>query len=373
MTIATTAPRPALRQLLAAIRPVSVDDAALAAPWCGPGDRAILFSRAAWALRAVAELRAVESGRRPLVWLPGWFCNQATLPLREAADVVFYPVGDNLQPDWSGCEAALLKAQPPDAFVLVHYFGRPVETATARAFCDRHGAWLVEDAAHVLAPRGGVGRAADATLWSLYKHLPLPDGGLLTVRSGGAIHPVRLAAVAAPGRAAPAALGWMVRRALQRIAPAAAGALRPQPLAFDRDPPPETPAPTPAASRAMRRALAGCLDDIDRIAARRVANDAALRAALADTGLRPLLPASDGTWTPYRSVFRAVHPAEARPWYDRLQAAGNVVESWPDLPPEVRRDGERQATALALRASVIALPIHADRSPEELAAAYAIA
>ena len=47
----------------------------------------------------------------------------------------------------------------PDLLVLPHFFGAESDGALARAFCDRIGCLLHEDAAHLLQPVGTVGTA----------------------------------------------------------------------------------------------------------------------------------------------------------------------------------------------------------------------
>lgn len=371
MTVATTAPLPRLRALPLVLRRTARADGTLAAPWCGGATTPFLFSRAAWGLRALADGVAAARGRPARLWLPDWFCNAATLAVRAGGHVLdFYPVGEDTRPDWTACEAL---GPPPDLFLLVHYFGWPAETAPARAFCAANGALLVEDAAHALIPGPGIGEAGDAALWSLYKHLPLPDGGLLGLRTDGNELAARLArAAAALGAAPPAAGRWIVRRALQCLLPGVASRLRAAPRAFDSDPAPTPLAPTPAMSVPARRLLAGLVSELEATAARRCANEAAVRTALdGASGLKPLFASTAGV-VPYRAVFRGTDAAAARRWYDRLSAR-NAVESWPDLPPEVRAEPRRHQGALALRATVIALPVHADRTPEALAAAYGAA
>jgi len=89
--------------------------------------------------------------------------------------------------------------------------------------------------------------------------------------------------------------------------------------------------------------------------------------------LAPLLPISDGSWTPYRAMFRASGRAHARNWYGRFRAAGNAVETWPDLALELRRDPAHHRGAVILRNTVISLPLDAASTPEAIAAAYAVA
>jgi hypothetical protein len=368
--IRTTAPMPALRHLCAAlVRPNNAGGDA-AAPWRGPDDATATpywFSRAAWAMAALCTAHG------PSLWLPDYFCDQATGPARAAgAEIVFYPVGEDTAPDWDSCET-LARDRGCDVFVLVHYFGFAADTGPARAFCDRTGAVLAEDAAHVLCPGGGIGEAGDYVFYSLYKHLPVPDGALLLARTTPAARPDAVAAaVAALGTIAPQPGDWIARRLAQRVLPGLMGRMRPSgKQTFDTDPAGEPIATTPAMSGAAKAVTSTLSRELAAHAAARRRNEAALRAQLSSNDrLCPLFPPPKPGIVPWRAVFRARSHEDAVAIYETIQRSGSVAESWPDLPAEIRADAARHPAALALRSTVISLPIHADRTPAELMEAY---
>ena len=93
--------------------------------------------------------------------------------------LVFYPVTENLNPDWRLLHALVLLNGKPDVFILVHYFGFPGEIRNAFQFCQQVGAVLLEDGAHVLTPIGGIGKFSWASVFSPYKLLPVPKLGVL--------------------------------------------------------------------------------------------------------------------------------------------------------------------------------------------------
>jgi hypothetical protein len=103
--------------------------------WCRSGDEAFWFSRSAWSMAIVAYWRQRIAKRIGVtVWIPDFFCNASLVPLRRmGARLVFYSVTNRLQPDYEAC-AVLARQQPPDVFVLVHYFGQPRPAKDAAAF-----------------------------------------------------------------------------------------------------------------------------------------------------------------------------------------------------------------------------------------------
>jgi hypothetical protein len=137
------------------------------------------LSQASHGFALMAET-ARPKGERPVFWLPDYFCDDALQSLRETgADLVFYPVNADMNPDWAACEL-LGRSQKPDFFVLVHYFGQCANVRRARDFCDRYQARLVEDATHVLQPAGDIGGFGDFALFSPRKFFDIPNGGIMT-------------------------------------------------------------------------------------------------------------------------------------------------------------------------------------------------
>lgn len=373
MRITTTAPLPRLTEWSAAIFGHTADLDAIAAPWLLEGDRALWFSRAAWGLRAIVDGVAATRGGTPSVWLPDYFCNQPIQPLRQlGVPLVFYPIDENLDPDWARCEG-LSKTQPPALFVLVHYFGVPVETTEARHFCDRSGAMLIEDAAHLMAPTGDVGHRADFVLYSQYKHLPVPNGGLLVMRPRAQDFAQQIAVAGRHiARTAPGTASWMAKRLLQALGPSLASALsNTQPNTFDDDPDTLPSLPDGALSVGSQRMIARLGRELRRLADRRRDNERCLRNLFGNAeDLEPFFPHIGSVAIPYRAVFQASSHADAQRWHARIRASGNVVESWPDLPPEVKAAANEHPVAITLRNTLLGLPIHADRRPADLEAAY---
>ena len=363
----TTAPLPDGAHLLRVLVDSPGDMDEVTAPWRRPGDRSWLVGRSTWSLAALVAAASERLGLPARIVLPGWICNQSLWPLRQAgAELVFLPVLSDGRPDWRAAEAL----GAIDMVMVVHTFGYPVDAMEARAFCARRGAFLIEDAAHVLMPIAGVGEAGDATFYSPHKLLPVPEGGVVVLNPRAEAWADGLAR--ALGRPQPAAgsLKWLGQRLGQMLTPDVLRPLLPQggQQEFRGDPAARPVPPAAAPSTLACRLLASA--DLEREAARRCDNAAALRHVVRNLAdLRPLFH-SDAA-VPYRLALRAASPKAATQRYRALRRAHLPVETWPDLPPEVMADPAHAEGAVALRRSVLLLPVHGALLPDRLARAYA--
>lgn len=364
----TIAPMPSWSDLLAGIAAPAIDGAELARPWVRDSQRAAWFSGGSAALRWIARHHS-SGGTGPAVWLPDYFCNGATQAMRAAgARPVFYPIGADLNPDWTALAEMAARMGAPDLFVLVHYFGHAANGNKARAFCDECGAGLIEDAAHVLVPTGGIGAHGDYVIYSPHKVLPIPDGGLLLADphlwpGGGA------GGTADPGRRQPGTGIWALRRSLQKLMPAAALRHRIRGLpGFECDMILAAGTPAPDMSGLAQRLLARQLPRLDRIAARRKASARAWREVLCTPAgdCSALFDIEEEGPAPYRFVLRFGTETAAKARFGTLRAAGVAVETWPDLAPEVSAEPARFRQALALRRHLLFLPVHSEIDPRAL-------
>jgi len=389
----TQAPLPAWLNLCRAMVRHAPPDAELAAPWHRYGEEAGWLSRSAWSLALIALWRKSRApALQVTVWLPDYFCNSALVVLRKTgAKLVFYPLTAEMAPDITACRA-LLGAGPPDLFLLVHYFGQAAAFAPARDFCGHHGAWLIEDAAHVLRPVDGVGVCGDFVIYSPHKFLPIPDGAVLVVRPEG---PARFGTAAFAPFGLPTtwpeqlrdlqteiggavdsnrvrALVWLVKRVLQKFG---VRSLRPtatafaEPLELREAAAPQLTAPSQSAL--ARRLLAVLLPDLGAVARWRqrhqllwdnlLASDEAGREGRALAAKRP----TNREWTPYLAGYRldsGMAPAIYAQWQDQ----GLPATTWPDLPPEVMGNQASHDRAVQLRHTRLFLPLHQSLSSREM-------
>jgi dTDP-4-amino-4,6-dideoxygalactose transaminase len=292
------------------------------------------------------------------------------------ARLIFYPVSDQMALDLSTCKS-LASTNPPDVLVLVHYFGKPAPAELIAAFCKEQGAWLVEDATHVLRPVSGVGEVGDCVLYSPHKHLPISDGALLVVRSNG---PARLAeqgkvicvlreisacVINSSGFSNKSATLWMVKRMLQRLGVRSHRAA----VAFRTEAEQAVlVAAHPRMSVLAKRLLNRLKDRLDAVA--RLREQRALdwfhmlQWANPASILKPLAV----TTTPYLAGFVCGQEEDAELLFDRFQRAGIPVTTWPDMPPEVMAHSGAHCFAISLRHSRLYLPVHQSLDSQQIIA-----
>ena len=381
----TQAPLPDWLDLCQALVGKPTSDTELAAPWCREGDVAGWLSRSAWSLALVAIWRQRFAPKpRLTVWIPDFFCNSSLTALRATgARLMFYPLTAGMLPDMEECRRRVGLGQP-DLFLLVHYFGRPSLSPHVREFCTTHGAWLIEDAAHVLRPVEGVGQSGDFVIYSPHKHLALPDGAVLVVRPHGvsglgraALEPMGPPAVwayqlnglqRAMGFVVQSerirSLTWLFKRVLQKIGIRGwRSAVAPYAELADGD----TSAPAvwfaPGQSSLSKRLLSGLVTDLGRVARKRQRHELLWDAVMCGGAhvhkdvLSPGERSAGRAWTPYLSGYQtdaSVAPATYADWLRR----GLPVTTWPDLPPEVMEGKESHTNAWHLRHTRLYLPVH---------------
>jgi dTDP-4-amino-4,6-dideoxygalactose transaminase len=286
-----------------------------------------------------------------VVLAPAYHHGSEIEALRRAGLVCrFYDVDPDLQPAEDRLEALL----GPDvrALYLIHYFGIPQQVDRWRAWCDRHGLLLLEDAAMAfLSTLDGrpIGSFGDLAIYCLYKTFALPDGGAMVCSTPTVPGP---RTDRSPG-IAPAMMrhgSWLAQRS--RIF-ATAHAM----LARNREPEwgrnfglgdPNTPA-----SR-VTTALIPRLVDTDAAACRR-SNYRVLLDELGDR-VRPLFPVIPEGASPTAFLIQ-LDPEHQGRVGSKLQEGGvKPANFWLVPHPSLPKEGFDRARSL--RSSVVGLPVH---------------
>lgn len=334
------------------------------ASWRRSGDVALATGRTTWALAALADGLAMRLGRAPRILLPAWICNQSLWPLRQTgAEPVFLPVGPDGAPQWN-CAEALGSV---DVAAVVHTFGYAGNALAAREFADGRGIPLIEDCAHVLRPTVGVGESGDIALYSPHKLLAIPNGAVLVLRSS-AIGWADELKVALDRAGAGGPLGrWLLRRLIQKLLPDNLRPWLPPSGQPDAASDPETVSMSgPFAPSAYSLRVMAAADLAAEALARRNNAGELWRRLACFGGWRPLF--SGPVDAPYRLALLCDDVGLAARRYAALRKARLPVETWPDLPPEVRGDSALHGPgALDLRARVLLLPVHGGLDAARLA------
>lgn len=380
MPAMTHAPLPTVRNLVAALANPALPDSKLSAPWRRSGDVAFWFSRSAWSLLAIAQWRQLLTHQTEItVWLPDFFCNVSLTPLRRMEALLrFYPITDQMVPDLNACKG-MVHERCPDLFVLVHFFGQPILADSATAFCRETGAWLVEDAAHVLRPMTGIGEYGDCVLYSPHKLLPIPDGAVMVVRENGPAHLIdQTSAMEAfqnvycsllntPGFSHRPAGLWLVKRVLQ-IFGVRSWWHTSTPFLLDVIPDGHRLI-HPKMNPLSKRLLSGLLGSLDTVANLRWQNRLMWENLLSKSNsIQAAIWSTSDDFPPYLAGFTFHDETLAEKIFLHWQRAGLPITTWPDIPPEVLDQPQRHRRALQIRKTRIYLAVHQTLDARQISA-----
>ncbi len=147
-------------------------------PFSAPNVRWFYFARnAVW---LTVKMLGLDQGE---VLMPAYHHGVEVEAVADAgATPRFYRVGSRWDVDVEDVEKRI--GPKTKALYLIHYAGFPGPAQAMRQLADKHGLPLIEDCAlSLLSADGGVplGTTGDIGIFCLYKTLPLPHGGALTV------------------------------------------------------------------------------------------------------------------------------------------------------------------------------------------------
>lgn len=352
-------PLPGIRSLLqAATAPISTGE-----PWRlkhRRGSVAQVYWRGSFALAAAVEtVITANAAHRATVWIPGYFCNEALDPLRRLPVILrFYPVQADLTPDWSFLEELGGRQSGSVVFALVHYFGFPNAILQAKSFCEQHQMVLLEDAAHVLQPGGGIGDG-DLSIFSPRKLVPVPSGGILVASQAWATHLVKVSARRG-GNAD--TIRWLAKRLAQQVLVKlhipwhrlrSVGQSACSPGITDGLPPQTSGGCNPFGLRL----LTVMAQDMDAVMELRRRNYQQLLGWTEHlVGARPLFARLPDGVCPY--AFPLLVNQSSSDLVATLRSQGIPASQWPDLPPEVLGSQREHKISIHTFERLLLLPVH---------------
>jgi hypothetical protein len=332
-----------------------------------PGGSVHLYSRGLYALADGVKIILGNRGKNEgKVWLPDYFCKEPLILLRNNNIFLdFYPIKEDLSPDWDAIENDIRKTSLPDIFILVHYFGFSNQVDKARVFCDTYKIDLLEDAAHMLLPSKGMGQSV--VIFSPRKYLPIPEGGVLYIPERFTDNSTEDVSNSCKYKMVSK---WIVRRLTQRIM-----------LIFhipwhkfkkflqrgvnnngqyisgkNSDAFPD---------KYTLRLLSLIEQNLDNVIEKRRENYVRLcQAVNGIKGVRILFPTLQDKVCPY--MFPIIVEEGTDLIKRRLQYLGIPASSWPDLPDEVLETKDEHESAIWLREHILLLPIHQDLSEKQM-------
>ena len=144
------------------------------------------LSRSSWSILSICIFRLKRLNHNSInVYLPNFFCNDP-IPLlnQKNINLIYYEIDDQFEPDLLHLNR-LSETAKPDIFLGVHYFGNPLVSNFLKNFCIKNNCWYLEDATHCLKRDKIIGTQGDFVIFSPYKHIAIPNGAILIVRSNG--------------------------------------------------------------------------------------------------------------------------------------------------------------------------------------------
>lgn len=150
------------------------------------GEHQFYLSRSSWSILSICIFRLKSLNQKSInIFLPNYFCNDP-IPLikQKNINLIYYKIDDQFEPDLQHLNN-LSETVKPDIFLGVHYFGNPLVSNFLKNFCIKNKCWYIEDATHCLKRDKIIGTQGDFVIFSPYKHLAIPNGAILIVRSNG--------------------------------------------------------------------------------------------------------------------------------------------------------------------------------------------
>lgn len=366
MSSTTQAPLPKVRDIVRALIKFPDDDE-ISCPWANPEDNYLWFAKSAHSLAVVAKCRQeVKEETAIKIWVPDFFCfGSLKFLLDTGIEIVFYNLNEDLTPDIINCEI-LAQSNKIDIFLHVHFFGAVIPTEHSAKFARDHGAWLVEDGAHVLRAVDGIGTFGDCILYSPHKHLPIPDGAILVIKNNGISNfgddvkimdvfcEITEKYIAKSEVSLLHAYFWLAKRLIQKTGIRKTN----YKIKFYPDDLMPSEKLAPKISALSKRLLLPLIENLDHIALCRSTNAKKWKDTMLWSSAGRLSSVVSVENPPYLAGFSGSSFVNVKDMYESLSTrkVGLPLSSWPDLPPTVVSKNHKRANDL--RKTQMFLPVH---------------
>ena len=151
-----------------------------------PDEHLFYLSRSSWSILSICLFKLKKLNEKNInLFLPEYYCNDP-IPLinHKNIKIKYYEIDEQFQPNLKSIKK-ISETVTPDIFLGVHYFGDPLVSNDLKNFCIKNKCWYIEDATHCLKRDKIIGAQGDFVLFSPYKHIAIPNGAILIVRSKG--------------------------------------------------------------------------------------------------------------------------------------------------------------------------------------------
>jgi len=132
-------------------------------------------------------IRALGMGAGDRVLIPSYSCGTEVDPfLDQQVGIRFYRIRRDMSIDMEDLIERI--DNTTRAILVTHYIGFPQPIGAVKRICAEQGLLLIEDCAHAFLSEvdgSSVGTFGDASIFSLRKTLPIPNGGVLVVNNPG--------------------------------------------------------------------------------------------------------------------------------------------------------------------------------------------
>ena len=131
------------------------------------------------------SIKALSLNPGDEILFPAYHCQSiVNAVLETGCRIKFYDIERDTNIDIKTIEGLI--TDKTKALFIIHYYGFPQPISEIKELCQKHKLFLMEDCAHALFSRDKerwLGSSGDISIYTVYKTLPVPDGGVLVINN----------------------------------------------------------------------------------------------------------------------------------------------------------------------------------------------